>query len=88
MKDSSLRKFAFVTGASSGIGLELAKQFAENRFDLLVTAEDSGITEAAASLGSHGTDITEFQVDLATPEGVEKPYEKITSMGRPLDAIA
>jgi len=77
-----------VTGASSGIGLELAKQFAEHGFDLLVTAEDSGITEAAVSLESLGTDITEFQVDLATPEGVENLYEKITSVGRPLDAIA
>ena len=88
MNDSTQRKFAVVTGASSGIGLELAKQFSEHGFDLLVTAEDSGIKEAAVSLGSLGTDITEFQVDLATPEGVEKLYEKITSMGRPLDAIA
>jgi len=70
------------------IGLELVKQFSEHGFDLLVTAEDSGIKEAAVSLGSLGTDITEFQVDLATPEGVEKLYEKIASMGRPLDAIA
>ena len=84
MNDSSLGKFAVVTGASSGIGLELAKQFVEHGFDVLVTAEDSGITEVAASLGSLGTDITEFQVDLATPEGVEKLYQKITSMGCPL----
>jgi uncharacterized protein len=37
------KPWAVVTGASSGIGFELAKQFAENDFDLLVTAEDKGL---------------------------------------------
>ncbi len=38
--DSSQRPFALVTGASSGIGLELTRQFADNGFDVLITAED------------------------------------------------
>jgi hypothetical protein len=37
------KPWAVVTGASSGIGFELAKQFTENGFDLLVTAEDKGL---------------------------------------------
>ncbi len=36
---SSSRQFAVVTGASSGIGRELAKQFASNGFDLLIAAK-------------------------------------------------
>ncbi|MEV4537511.1 SDR family NAD(P)-dependent oxidoreductase [Asanoa sp. NPDC049518] len=44
------RPFAVVTGASSGIGYELARQFATHGFDLLVTAEDAGIEQAGAAL--------------------------------------
>ena len=40
-------EFAVVTGASSGIGYELAKQFAQNGLDVLVAAKDEGITAAA-----------------------------------------
>ena len=42
------RKLALVTGASSGIGLELALQFADNDFDLVLCAEDAELTGAAA----------------------------------------
>ena len=34
------RPLALVTGASSGIGLELARQFVEHDFDIIITAED------------------------------------------------
>ena len=44
------RRWTVVTGASSGIGRELAKQFASHGFDLLVTAEDEAIHAAAAEL--------------------------------------
>jgi short-subunit dehydrogenase len=40
---ATTKPFAVVTGASSGIGFELAKQFAQNGFDVLVTAEDNGL---------------------------------------------
>jgi len=46
---SSSRQFAVVTGASSGIGRELAKQFASNGFDLLIAAEDQEIDAAHAN---------------------------------------
>lgn len=86
------RKFAVVTGASSGIGYELAAQFAQNGFDVLIVAEDEGIREAAARLGSNGANtganIEPLQADLATWEGNEAVYQKIRSSGRALDAIA
>ncbi|WPB80518.1 SDR family NAD(P)-dependent oxidoreductase [Archangium violaceum] len=81
------RQFAVVTGASSGIGYELARQFAQNGFDVLIAAEDDGITEAARSL-ANGAHIESLKVDLATYEGVEQLYAKIQSLGRPVDAIA
>ena len=50
------RPLAVVTGASSGIGFELAKQFATNGFDLIIAAEDAGIETAEKELRSFGAD--------------------------------
>jgi uncharacterized protein len=88
MNIPSTRPLAVVTGASSGIGLELAKQFAQNGYDLLITAEDQGITSAAATLKSLGAQVETQQLDLAKYEGVEALYKAITSTGHPVDAIA
>jgi len=84
----STTQFAVVTGASSGIGYELARQFAEHDFDLLIAAEDDGITEAARKLSEFGPKVEAMQVDLAEYDGVEQLYGKIKTTGRPVDAIA
>src|SRR3954452_10078398 len=84
----STRSLAAVTGASSGIGFELAKQFAEHGFDLIVAAEDDAIHAAAAELAQLGASVDAVQVDLATDEGVEELYGRISRAGRPLDAVA
>jgi len=88
MKNEIESPFAVVTGASSGIGLELAKQFAEHGFDLLVAAEDGAIESSAASLRSMGVMADSVRVDLATFDGVESLYERIAASGRAVDAIA
>jgi uncharacterized protein len=88
MTTPSRRPFAVVTGASSGIGFELAKQFATNGFDLLVTAEDADIADAAAELRDYGATVDDLRVDLATDEGVDELYGRISAAGRPVDAIA
>lgn len=80
--------FAVVTGASSGIGYELAKQFARNGFDLLVTAEDTGIQKAAADFEALGVRVEAVQADLATSDGVDMLYRAIQQSGRAVDAIA
>jgi len=80
-------KLAVVTGASSGIGYELAKQFCENGYNLIMAAEDNGIHSAADFLRKSGTDVTPVQVDLATYEGVEDLYSQLQKAG-PIDAIA
>ena len=48
------RPLALVTGASSGIGRELAKQFAANGFDLIVAAEDVELDDAVEELRALG----------------------------------
>jgi uncharacterized protein len=85
MTSSTTRPLAVVTGASSGIGFELARQFAEHGYDLVVAAEDEGINTAAQALASTGASVRPVQVDLASYEGVETLY---SSIGRPVDAAA
>lgn len=85
---SSTKQFAVVTGASSGIGLELAKQFAQHDFDVLIAADGDGINAAARELEALGAKVESVQVDLASHDGVHKLQSAIQSSGRPVDAIA
>jgi short-subunit dehydrogenase len=88
METSSARPLALVTGASSGIGLELARQFGFNGFDVVIAAEDDELTEAARRVKSSGATVEAVQVDLATPEGVEELWRRVDDGGRPLAAAA
>src|SRR3954471_17490974 len=81
------RMFAVVTGASSGIGYELAKQCVEHGFDVLVCAEDSGIESAATTLDSGPGAVVPVRADLSTFEGVEALVSAIESHHRPVDAL-
>jgi short-subunit dehydrogenase len=82
------RPLAAVTGASSGIGYELARQFARGGFDLVVCAEDTAIHAAAATFEGDGARVQPVQVDLRRYEGVEQFYDQIRELSRPLEAIA
>ena len=88
MTSDFLSPFAVVTGASSGIGFELAKQFANAGYDLLVTAQSERINGAAVELRALGVRVTAVRADLATYEGVETLYARIKEERRPVDAIA
>ena len=78
MTNPSTNDFAVVTGASSGIGYELAVQFAEHGYDLLITAEDEGIEQAGQNLRRDGQNqVTVFRADLATAEGVAALFTAI-----------
>jgi uncharacterized protein len=72
MATNGSRPLAVVTGASSGIGFELAKQFADNGFDLIIAAEDAELDAAATELRGLGGVVEAVRVDLATSEGVEE----------------
>jgi short-subunit dehydrogenase len=65
------RQFAIVTGASSGIGYELAKLCAQHNYDLLVVADDPAIHQAAETFRGLGASVSVVEVDLATLDGVE-----------------
>ena len=82
------RPLALVTGASSGIGLELAKQFAQNGFDLVVVAEDAELEPAAAELRGLGAAVSPVRADLTQRAEVDKVVAAVRGAGRPLDAAA
>lgn len=85
---SSTRQLALITGASDGIGYELAKQFAQNGFDLLVIADSEKIQSAARDFQALGANVEALQADLATHEGTHKVVSRLESNGRALDAAA
>jgi short-subunit dehydrogenase len=82
--NSAVRPLAVVTGASSGIGLELARQCAQNGFDLLIAA-DRPLAQAITELQAAGAQVEAVEADLATAKGVEALTAKIG--GRQVDAL-
>lgn len=79
------RPLAVVTGASTGIGYELAKCCAENGFDLVIAADEPRIEDAALACRALGAHTLPVQADLATRAGVDKLVEAIG--GRPVAAL-
>jgi len=79
------RKLAVVTGASTGIGLELARECAKDKWDLIIAANEPEIETAANELRREGGQVETVQADLATLEGVDALYAKIG--GRPVGAL-
>lgn len=65
------RPIAIVTGASSGIGRELAHLLAKDGYDLFLAADQGPLEEVAAHMRTHGGHVEALQVDLATADGVE-----------------
>jgi uncharacterized protein len=81
------KPIAVVTGASSGIGLELARELARKGYDLVIAAEDQGIESAAQDIATLGANAFPVQVDLADYDGVEKLWSELESR-KPLDVVA
>jgi short-subunit dehydrogenase len=88
MEAAREKPLAVVTGASSGIGYELARIFGEEGYDLLIAAEDGELTQAQEQLKATGATVEAHRVDLAKEEGVVELYSQITNAGRPVEALA
>jgi uncharacterized protein len=76
------RQLAVVTGASSGIGLELARLFAADGYDLVIVADEPRIDVAARELGAAGSDVMPVRVDLREPGAADEVYRAVSSTGR------
>ncbi|MFD2648930.1 SDR family NAD(P)-dependent oxidoreductase [Devosia albogilva] len=79
--------FSVVTGASSGIGLELARMAAQHGSDLVIVADGDDIFSTATELAALGVSVEPVQADLATREGVNTLVERVRATGRPIDAL-
>jgi uncharacterized protein len=78
-------QLAVVTGASAGIGYELAKCCAKNGFDLVIAADQPDIKRAADNLRAFDVSVDAIEADLATIEGVDTLYAALK--GRPVHAL-
>jgi short-subunit dehydrogenase len=79
------KPLAVVTGASSGIGEELAALCAEQGFDLIVAADRSEIQQSAERFRRLGATVEVIETDLATLDGVDALCD--ATGGRPVDAL-
>lgn len=82
---ANTRPLAVVTGASSGIGYELAKLCAEQGYDLIVAADEPAINQAAEAFRALGVGVEAVEADLATLAGVDQLYA--ATKGRPVEAL-
>jgi len=76
--------FAIITGASSGIGLELARLAAKDGYDLLLAA-DTPFDESAEELVGPSGSVRMLQVDLSTTEGIDRLLRE--AEGRKIDLL-
>ena len=77
-------RLAIVTGASSGIGLELAKLAAREGFDLVVAA-DTPLLDASRQLEDHEVEVRNVETDLSTFAGVDRLLD--AAGGRDVDIL-
>jgi uncharacterized protein len=78
-------KLALVTGASSGIGLGLAKELASRGYDIVIASAGDRLSGAAQDIRNHGHQVIEVNANLATREGVDQLWKQVQALGRPVD---
>ena len=78
------RELAFVSGASSGIGYQLALQLAQRGYDLAVTAHGDRLPLAAKDFEAAGATVHAFPADATKREEVAKVWHQIEALGTPV----
>lgn len=77
-----------ITGGSSGIGFELAKQFAIHDYDVAVSGHSTRVFDSADTLRGMGVEAYPHQADAGNYDGVESFWRFVTDLGRPVEAAA
>ncbi|MDQ4419001.1 SDR family NAD(P)-dependent oxidoreductase [Sphingobium sp. DEHP117] len=80
-----MTKLAIITGASTGIGFELAHIAARDGYDLLIAADEPLIDAAAQDLDRHGVNVQSIEADLSTFQGVDRLLA--ATNGQPIDVL-
>jgi len=81
-------KYALLTGATSGIGLELAKLFAKDNYNLILIARNQADLFATADLlAPHGIEVITISKDLFEPDAAIEIYEEVKARGIAIDVL-
>ena len=88
-RSSGSKGLALITGASRGIGAELAKQFAQGGYDLVLVARNAGqLLDLAAGINEeHGRWATTVAADLGEPGAVPKLGRQLQEEGIEVDVL-
>src|SRR3954463_14808239 len=82
------QKYALITGATSGIGLELARLFAKDQFNLIIVARNQqGLDQTAQELSETGVDVIPIACDLSKMDEVESLCTDIEQRGLPVHVL-
>jgi short-subunit dehydrogenase len=82
------QQYALITGATSGIGLELAKLFAKDKYNLVIVARSQDeLTQTANELQQHGIKVVTIAKDLFEPQAPFEVYEQVKSQGIQIDVL-
>ena len=81
--------FTLITGANSGIGLELARQAAANGHDLILVARNASTLETAANELRERQRVTVHTIreDLSEPGAAERVYDQVQALGAEVDCL-
>lgn len=87
--NSLLKLRVLITGASSGIGRDMARVFAENGHPLILVSRDQvKLEEFARDLASeYGTDVRIIAADLSVSDNVEYVYKEVVRTGSDVDIL-
>lgn len=82
-------KTALITGATSGIGRELANCFAQDKYNLVIVARDQAeLDQTAQQIESqHGVQVLPLAADLFDPRAPQQVYQRIQAEGLQIDAL-
>ena len=84
---NSDRPLAIISGASEGIGYELAKEFAKHGYDLIIVSENPAIVETAQICRSLGVNVDCSILSLSKPEFIDEFLKKIIRVDRSIESV-
>ncbi len=89
MESQNQRQHALITGATNGIGYELAKLFAKDGYDLTIVARTQEDLERTAQelQNAYGVQVATISQDLMTPDGPFELCNQVSAAGRPVDVL-
>ena len=88
MAEINNKRYALITGGTSGIGFELAKLFAEDGYNLIIVARDEKeLSEKATELSGADVDVITIAKDLFNPQAAFELYDEVQKKNLTVDVL-